>query len=237
MDHPSTSQQDHLDCTSVGVIFDLDGLLVDTEPLWSESARQLLARRGREPDPAIKPLVMGRTPIVVAGIYVEHYRLADEPEALLAERLELLQQVYAERGIATLPGATELLAELSSRQLAMAVASGSPSSLVGEVLARAGIRAGLDTLVGSDQVSRGKPAPDIFLHAAALIEREPARCVVFEDSAAGIDAALAAGMGCIAVPSPETPAERAGRAHRVLGSLAEASLEMIVEVVDQVGGG
>ena len=214
----------------LAVIFDLDGLLADTEPLWIASARELLQRRGLAEDPQLRPRVMGRPPKVVAAIYVEHFGLDEEPGDLMEERLAILRQLYGERGVDPLPGAVPLVRQLCASGLPLAVASGSPTELVELVLSKIQLAGAFSAVVGSDQGGRGKPAPDIFLNAAARLGWIPDRCVVLEDSALGIIAALAAKMGCIACPSAETPTDVATRAHRVVSALTEVDLEMMFAV-------
>jgi len=189
----------------LSVIFDLDGLLADTEPLWTESARRLLARRGLRYDPAMKARTLGRHPLEVMGIYKERYHLTEEPDVLVAERLALLREIY-QTSLRLMPGAEALVRALSDEGVPMAVASSSPSTLVGWVLGQLGLHPPIAVWVGSDQVQHGKPAPDLFLLAAAALEAAPDRCVVLEDSPAGLMAARAAGMCCVAVPGPEAPA-------------------------------
>jgi len=209
-----------------GVIFDLDGLLADTEPIWNESARRLLARRGLTWDPALKPRFMGRAPLVVAGMLVEHYSLDGvDPRDLLDERMALVKALYEETQIQPMPGALRLVRLLHGEGLPLAVASGSPTPIARRVLDSIGLLGCFEVVIGSDQVERGKPAPDIFLLAARELGCEPGQCTVLEDAALGVEAALAAGMTCLCVPSPETPAQAAEEAHRVLGSLEELNLE------------
>ncbi len=210
--------------TPFGVIFDLDGLLADTEPLWAESARLLLARRGKVWDHALKPLCMGRHPLDVARLLAAHYELEDPPEDLFAERLALVKQLFREETIHPMPGAVELVEDLNQGGVPMAVASGSLTHIVKDVVQQLGLAPALPIQLGSDQVEHGKPAPDIFLLAARRLGLEPERCTVLEDAPAGVEAALAAGMRCFCVPSPGTSLQAAARAHRVLSSLMELSL-------------
>jgi HAD superfamily hydrolase (TIGR01509 family) len=216
---------------ALAVIFDLDGLLADTEPIWSESARILLRRRGRRYDPSLKPRVMGRHPAWVIRLIIDHHHLDDEPETLLQERLEILSELYRTGEIPIMPGARGLVTGLARRQVPMAVASGSPKSVVQLVLERLGLRRHLQATVGSNEVSRGKPHPDLFLEAARRIGAEPKRCVVLEDAISGIEAALAAQMAVVAVPGSEIPDEVLTRAHRVVGSLTELTPEALVKVI------
>ena len=148
----------------LAVIFDLDGLLADTEPLWTASAERLLRRRGRAFDPSLKASLMGRAPLEVMARIAARYDLTEAPAALLAERLEILQELYS-AGISPMDGAAALVAELRRDRIPLAVASGSPASLIPVVLREIGLADALPTYVSSDQVERGKPAPDLFLLA------------------------------------------------------------------------
>jgi HAD superfamily hydrolase (TIGR01509 family) len=217
------------------VIFDLDGLLADTEPLWSESSDLLLRRRGRRFDPALKPHVMGRHPLEVARLFVDHFGLDDLPDALHEERLAILGELYATRSIPAKPGALELVRALEARRTPMAVASGSPRAVLLVVLQRLGLQRRIPVAVGSDEARRGKPAPDLFLLAAERLGVSPARCVVLEDAIAGVEAARAAGMAVIAVPSPEISRERVAHADLVVASLGELDPERLAGVVSRRG--
>ena len=201
-----------------GIIFDLDGLLADTEPVWAESARRLLARRGLAWEPRLKARIMGRHPLEVARILADHYDLDEPPEVLFEERIALVHALYDEQPARPMPGALALVGALHGAGHPMAVASGSLTPLVDRVVSHLGVGPAMNACIGSDQVARGKPAPDIFLLAARRLDLPPERCFVLEDAAAGVEAALAAGMTCICVPSPETPPDAAARAHRVEAS-------------------
>jgi HAD superfamily hydrolase (TIGR01509 family) len=191
----------------LAVILDLDGLLADTEPLWTESARRLLARRGLAYDAAIKVMTMGRHPIEVMGIYKEHFGLEGEPALLAAERVDILRELYQSE-LRAMPGAVELVRELAADRVPMIVASSSPASLIQLVLERLGLRPPIERWLGSERVQHGKPAPDLFLMAAAELGVAPRTCVVLEDSPAGLLAARAAGMRCVAVQDPASPTAR-----------------------------
>jgi HAD superfamily hydrolase (TIGR01509 family) len=215
------------------VIFDLDGLLADTEPVWSESARVLLARRGLSFDPDLKPLFMGRHPLEVAGLLVERYDLDEDPESLLAERLAILEELYASGPIAPMPGAMRLVATLSKAAVPMAVASGSPTSVLRTVLERLDLSESFPVQLGSDQVARGKPAPDLFLLAAGQLAVPPRWCVVLEDAIAGVDGARAARMAVVAVPGEAVPRERVAHADLVAPSLEVLTPEILARLAQR----
>ena len=215
----------------MAVIFDLDGLLADTEPSWSESARILLEGKGRVYDPSQKAVYMGRAPLEVAELMVVHYELSDAPAALVRQRLQILEGLYRSDPPGTLPGARELVAALADQGVPMAVASGSPTKLVEVVLEQLELGDAMTVYLGSDTVARGKPAPDLFLLAARWLGAEPRSCVVLEDAAAGVEAALAAGMACVAVPLAETPRHTVAAATRVVSSLERLTPADLLELI------
>lgn len=210
------------------VLFDLDGLLAATEPLWIASADEVLGRRGVRWDQALREQVMGRPPLEVARFMVEHFALEDDPEALMNERLALQRRLYETHGIAAMPGGVALVEALVAEGIPRAIASGSPSSLVDESLRRMGLSEHFPVALGSDQVARGKPAPDVFLASAAALGVDPRGCVVLEDADNGVAAALAAEMICVKVLRGSC--DDAG-AHRLVESLEMLDVPMLRELV------
>jgi len=212
-------------------IFDLDGLLADTESFWSESARILLKRYQRTYDPSLKPRFLGRHPVEVATKMVDHYGLDMEPLALLAERMQILEALYVRGPVEPMPGAQELVRALKRLKIPMAVASASPEFLVDLVLTKIRLNRFISTRVSADSVKQGKPAPDLFLLAAERLGVPPGRCVVLEDAAAGVTAALRASMACVAVPESHTVPDSVASATLVKSSLREVTPAMLEELI------
>lgn len=129
-------------------------------------------------------------------MYVEHYQLDESPEAIRDERLAIIETLYR-GGLPAMPGALELVAALAAQRVPLAVASGSPTRLVKVVLEAIDLKDAFVDAIGSDQVTNGKPSPELFLLAAERIGIQAERCVVIEDSIAGVTAALAAQMSCV----------------------------------------
>lgn len=219
----------------LAVIFDLDGLLVDTEPVWGRSGDLVLAPFGHTWDRLLRPRVMGRSPVEVAGVMVEHYGLDIAPVQLAERRLEIQRQLYREGGVPLLPGARSLVEALAEAGVSRAVASGSPTDLVEAALEGSGLRSFFDVCLGSDLVPQGKPAPDIFLLAARRLAAEPARCVVLEDADSGVKAALAAGMFCVKVAG--VVGSGAAGAHLHLPSLEQVDRKLLSGLVATRGHG
>lgn len=180
------------------VLWDLDGTLVDTEPLWFEAETALALRYGATwNDEHARNLVGNSLP--VSGAYIrEHMRLTISVEEVLEELLRFMEVHSAERATFQ-PGALELLAELRAAGVPCALVTMSYRRLVTPLLPRLGETA-FDAIVCGDEVEQGKPHPEAYLTAAALLGVDPVDCVVIEDSPGGAAAGEAAGARVVVVP-------------------------------------
>jgi len=181
------------------VVFDCDGLLVDTETLWTRAERELFRRHGRAFTADDKKALLG-TGWLAGGRVLE--RLLDRPgdaEELSQTLLGLVTE-EVEQGVDALPGALELVEELRGR-LPIAVASNSPRGFVDAVLARGGFVDSFDAYVTGDQLENPKPAPDAYLAVCTRLGVEASTAVALEDSPPGIASARAAGLFVIGIPS------------------------------------
>lgn len=185
------------------VIFDMDGLLLDTEPIYTKVTQKIAARFGKTFDWRIKRDMVGRPQMDSALHLVNALALPITAEQYLAERNDMLRAEFA--GCGALPGAESLVRHLRSHNIPTAVATSSEREMFELKITRHRDWFNLmDAVVCGDdpQVKQGKPAPDIFLAAAARLNADPKTALAFEDSPAGITAATAAGMQTIAVPDP-----------------------------------
>jgi HAD superfamily hydrolase (TIGR01509 family) len=181
------------------IVFDCDGLLVDTESLWTRAETELFRRHGRDFKLEDKKALLG-TGWLAGGRVLE--RLLNRPgdaEELSAALLELVTAEVA-NGVEALPGAPELVGELRGR-VPIGVASNSPRGFVDHVLDRAGFSRAFEASVAGDEVANPKPAPDVYLAVCERLGVEPSTAIALEDSPPGVAAARAAGMLVIAVPS------------------------------------
>lgn len=183
------------------VIFDMDGVLIDSEPLWHQAEQQILGGLGID---FTKPPLLQSTGLTTATVIDHWYQHQPWPE-LSPEQVH--QQIidFVAKGVASsgIPktGLLALLAENARRQLKMAVATNSPKVLLDTTLARLDIESYFQARCHVELVQHGKPAPDIYLLAASKLGVQPEHCLVFEDSFAGVSAAKAAGMTVVAIPA------------------------------------
>jgi HAD superfamily hydrolase (TIGR01509 family) len=204
------------------VVFDNDGLLLDTEEAWTRAEEQLFERRGRTFTLEHKRSLIGSSRSVAAVKFEAMLEQPGEGELLMDELHELVMH-EALAGVPPRPGALELLERLTEAGLPLAVATNSQREFVERTLASAGLLDGpFRTIVSAEDVEHPKPAPDIYLEACCRLGAEPARCVALEDSATGVAAAAAAGLFVIGVPYlPDT--ELPG-SDMLAGSLADPAV-------------
>jgi HAD superfamily hydrolase (TIGR01509 family) len=206
------------------VIFDMDGLLLDTETLWHAAETDLFARHGGEFTWDDKMTVIGTSYDFTSAYFADRLGLPrDQGPALVSEMLELMHE-RVRRAVDARPGAVELVARLRDLEgVGLGLASNSPRYLVDDALATAGLTDAFDAIVTSDDVTHAKPAPDIYLLACERLGVMPADALALEDSASGIAAAKAAGLTVIGVPQfAETDASAADRVVDSLEDLLEA---------------
>lgn len=183
------------------VVFDNDGLLLDTEEAWTRAERTLWARRGREFTVEDKRTLIGSSRSMAAVKLEALLERPGEGEALMDELLDLVMD-EALQGVEPRPGALELLARLGDAGVPLAVASNSEPQFVERVLSGAGLLDGgpFETVVTAADIEHPKPAPDIYLEACRRLGVAPASATALEDSPIGVTAAAAAGMFVIGVP-------------------------------------
>jgi len=206
----------------LAVIFDMDGLMLDTESLGARAWEAVAAERGIAFDAAVTPQLIGRSAADCRELIRARHG-ADYPvDALMDGWDAAFEALVAREGLAIKPGVTELLDWLAARAIPRAVATSTRRGKAIAKLEATGLWPRLAHLVGGDEVARGKPAPDIFLVAARRLGVAPTRCLVLEDSTPGLLGAAAAGIPAIMVPDLcEPPSEVAGRPPRVMATLHE----------------
>jgi HAD superfamily hydrolase (TIGR01509 family) len=212
------------------VVFDLDGVIVDSEPVWEQVRRQVVAEHGGRWAPDAQQRIMGMSTGEWARYLSQDLGVGLPPETVAATVIEGMQARYR-AGVPLMPGATEAVRTLAARW-PLGLASSSPPALIDAVLDGAGLRECFMATMSTEQVERGKPAPDIYLAVTARLGRAPGRCAAVEDSTNGLRSAAAAGLHVIAVPHPRYPPEPAAlhAAALVLTSLADLTVEAVADL-------
>ena len=184
-------------------MFDMDGVLIDSEHVWDDVRETLARERGGRYTPEAQRAMMGMSSPEWSRYMHDAVGLAESPEEINALVVEQMLERYAGEP-PLLPGAVEAVERLAA-EWPLAIASSSNRELIDAVLAHTPLGPLFRVTVSSEEVARGKPAPDVYLEAARQLGAEPARCVAIEDSSNGLRSAAAAAMAVIAVPNPHYP--------------------------------
>jgi HAD superfamily hydrolase (TIGR01509 family) len=209
------------------VVFDLDGLLIDSEGAWDQVRRAYVAERGGRWRESATREMMGMSSVEWSRYLEEELGVEEPAERISAEVAARVGDLY-ERSLPLLPGAVHAVERVGERW-PLALASSSNRELIDRVLEVAGVASRFRATVSSEEVAHGKPAPDVYLEIARRLAAPPDDCAAIEDSHNGILSAAAAGMRVIAIPNREFPpgAEARARADLTLDSLAELTPEAV----------
>jgi HAD superfamily hydrolase (TIGR01509 family) len=205
--------------TPEAVVFDCDGLLVDSEPCWTVAETELFARYGLSFTPEYKARLIGKSLPAAARVMAELFGEPESAGSIQAELLALVTEVVSKEAEA-MPGAAELVA-LAASVVPVAVASNAPRALLDAALARGGFSGVFPISIAADEVSAPKPDPEMYSVACGLLGSSPAGVLAFEDSMTGLASARAAGVRVVGVPTlrhHEFPADA------VVASLCDPSL-------------
>ena len=206
----------------------MDGVLIDSEPFWRESEIEVFGRNGLHLTEADCILTTGmRIGEVTRYWYERRPWNGPEPGILAGEILSGVIRRVRERGTA-MPGLHQAIRLFQSHRLRLALASASALSLIDAVIDRLELRPNFEVICSAENEARGKPHPDVYLSAAAKLGLAPGMCLAVEDSIAGVQAAKAAGLKCIAIPLPELRHDpRYSPADLILDSLTQISDEIL----------
>lgn len=215
------------------VVFDLDGVLLDSEGLWDTARREVAAEHGGQWRDDATAAMQGMSSPEWSRYLHDDLGVQAAPEQIADLVVNRLLEQYR-RGLPLLPGAVDAVHRVGARWR-LGLASSANRVVLDEVLRLAGLQDAFSVTVSSEEVRRGKPAPDVYLETARRLRSSPARCVAIEDSANGIRAGVAAGLAVVAVPNPGFPPPRSvlDLAALVIDNLAGLK----VEALDRLGGG
>jgi HAD superfamily hydrolase (TIGR01509 family) len=206
------------------VVFDLDGLLIDTEGLFVEAARRVLAARGMAPEPTFFATIMGTPGRDALPRFCHYYGLTDPVEVVAAEYKSGFLAALAGGRAPLMPGALELIGRLDRAGIPRAIATSSTREYVSSVFGPHGLIDGFAFVLTADDVTHGKPHPEIYSRAAERLGVPPSAVIVLEDSINGLRAAKAASCRCVVVPHDQTPRGELEIADLVVPSLATPEL-------------
>jgi HAD superfamily hydrolase (TIGR01509 family) len=213
--------------TIEAVVFDLDGVIIDTEEVWEEVRRGYVAEHGREFLPDTQDRMMGMSTAEWSGHLAGEVGVPLPARQVAADVLGRMALRYKE-SLPLIPGAVETVRALGERYR-LALASSSARILIDQVLETAGLTSEFEVTLSTEEVSRGKPAPDVYLTAVAKLGLTPTVCAAVEDSSNGLRAAAAAGLAVVAVPHgvyPPAP-DALAQASLVVGSVTEVTPEAV----------
>jgi HAD superfamily hydrolase (TIGR01509 family) len=209
------------------VVFDLDGVLIDSEHVWDEARRQLAEERGGRWHERASRDMMGMSSPEWSRYMRDEVGIDEDPAAISAEVVRRLEVIYRER-LPLLDGAAAAVERLAARW-PLGLASSSNRELIDLVLELSCLGRHFRATVSSEEVARGKPAPDVYVETARRLEVDPARCAAVEDSENGIRSAKAAGMRVLAIPNPRYPPadDALAQADEAVSSLADLSPSLV----------
>jgi HAD superfamily hydrolase (TIGR01509 family) len=210
------------------VVFDLDGVLVDSEPVWEQVRRGLVAERGGHWAPDAQRRLMGMSTPEWAAYLSEDLGVGLPPDQVATVVVDRMAARYAEH-VPFMDGAVDAVHRIAARW-PLAVASSAPAVLIETVLQSAGLRSCFSVVMSTEQVAHGKPAPDIYLAVAGELGFPPGDCAAVEDSSNGLRSAAAAGLHVIAIPQPRYPPDpdALARASLVLPSLVGLTVAAVL---------
>lgn len=210
------------------VLFDMDGVLINTEPLHYRMWKETFRGRGLEIDYDIYKGCIGTTDAFLMELIYHNYgRDFRDDKKIHEERAVIEKRMLKEEGFPEMPGVMEMLQRLHEAGFLLAVASSSPPVRIHEAMDYIGAKQYFSLLNSAENVAHSKPAPDIYLDTARKLGVEPEGCIVLEDSENGSIAAVAAGMVCVGLYNPDSGEQNLERAGVVIRSLQEFTPELI----------
>jgi HAD superfamily hydrolase (TIGR01509 family) len=209
------------------VVFDMDGVLIQSEEVWDEVRGRYIVERGGRYDAEVQRAMMGMSSTEWSRFRHDEAGVADEPQRINDDVVQRMLDAYRDH-LPLIDGATDAVRRLAARY-PLGLASSSNRPLIDAVLEETGLSSCFTATVSSEEVTRGKPSPDVYLEAARRLGVDARRCAAVEDSHGGIRAGKAAGMRVIAIPNPAYPPDDESLAHAdvTIRSLAELTVELV----------
>ncbi|MBN1948373.1 MAG: HAD family phosphatase [Candidatus Cloacimonetes bacterium] len=219
------------------VIFDMDGVIIDSEPLYFRVEQELFQSLGVDISREFHSNLVGLSMNRIWQMIKHRNNLSQSIEELteIHHRL-MIELIRNSPGLRPMPGLLPLLAQLHEYNIPCAIASSSSRELIGEVLSRLDISNYFRVIVGGDEIVESKPDPAIFLSAASQLAKKPDQCLVIEDSRNGMLAARSAGMRCVGLKNPNSGWQNLQEADLIITGLSQLDLNIIINLLKQQGG-
>ncbi len=212
------------------VIFDMDGVLIDSEPLHFEVDKKLLSKCGLNVDQEFLSQYVGvSNPEMLVDIKKKH-DIKYSVDELLDMKLNLVLEALNESNLDAIGGIRQLIDDLKANGIMLAIASSSPIEFIEAVINKINLQHHFNFVISGEWVEKGKPDPDIFLKAASLLGVKPDDCVVFEDAEMGVEAAVAAGMKCIGYANPNSGNQDLSKACVIIDDMKKMNFDYICSV-------
>mgnify|MGYP000023240968 CR=1 FL=1 len=210
------------------LVFDMDGVIIDSEPIQCEIAVDVLRSFGAEPAENELYEFVGVTNQAMWPVLKERHKLDASVEEILKRHQEYKKKRFFTQKIEPIEGVRELIMDADARGLKIALATSSPRYLAEHILTSTGLMPYFDAMVTADDITKSKPDPEIYLKAAELLGVEPESCIAVEDAEHGIQAAKNAGMRVIGFINPHSGKQDTSRADFVVSSMRDIDLDRLV---------
>lgn len=210
------------------IIFDMDGVLIDSQPLHYLGDQQTLKAHGVHVPLDAMTAYAGTTNKLRFEMFKEKFHLSEPLEALICEREAMMIRLVKESDAKPTKGSADLLKSIKQAGLKTAVASSSSYPFIDAVLDKLGIRTYFDLVFSGEDVAHGKPAPDVFLETCHQLKEQPENCVVIEDSANGVLAAVRAKMTCLGYQNPTSGEQDLSKANAVIDDFRTIDADFLI---------
>ena len=215
------------------IIFDMDGVLIDSQPMHYLGDQQTLVAHGVDVPVEAMTAYAGTTNHLRFELFKERYHLSETIDSLIAEREAIMIRLVRESDAGPTAGSVELLKSIKAAGLKTAVASSSSYPFIHAVLEKLGIVAYFDLIFSGEEVKNGKPAPDVFLETCEKLKETPETCVVIEDSANGVLAAVRAGMTCLGYQNPTSGEQDLSKANAVIDDFRTIDADFLIHLSEK----
>lgn len=209
------------------IIFDMDGIIIDSEPLWEKAEIELIKNHGKNYNNKYRENIIGLNQKDSVKLLKHTFTLTGSIDQIIEQRKEILLEIYRKE-LKLLPGILKLLDEAKELGLKTGLASGSPENVIQFVIEKFNMENYFSAVVSGDTTENGKPAPDIYNKTAKLMETQSEKCIAIEDSVNGVLAVKNAGMYCVAVPHPDLNRSNYCSADIIFESVNDIKIEPLI---------